>query len=53
MKVSCLSAFDDKEIMPDDAMVSAVLGETASIWNDLRTHVENSYPNVTGEWKHL
>lgn len=52
MKVSFLSAFDDKGIMPDDGMVTAVLGDAASIWDDLRTHVEENYPNVTGEWKH-
>ena len=34
MKVSCLSAFDDKSIMPDDNMVAVVLGNTASIWDE-------------------
>ena len=52
MKVSCLSAFDDKSIMPDDTMVFSALGKTASTWDELRTHVEETYPNVTGEWKH-
>ncbi|MCL2140986.1 MAG: DUF3788 domain-containing protein [Dehalococcoidia bacterium] len=52
MKVSCLSAFDDKAIMPNDGMVSTVLGNAAAIWDELRTHVEITYPNVTGEWQH-
>jgi len=52
MKVSCLSAFDDKVIMPDDGMITAVLGSATPIWDELRTHVHDNYPNVTGEWKH-
>ena len=52
MKVSCLSAFDDKAIMPDDDMVTVVLGGAAPLWDELRGYVEGAYPNVTGEWKH-
>ena len=52
MKVSCLSAFDDKTIIPDDGMISDALGETAPIWYELRSYVEETYPNVIGEWKH-
>jgi hypothetical protein len=52
MQVSCLSAFDNKNVIPDDGMVSAVLGGAASVWDELRTHVETTYPNITGEWKH-
>ena len=52
MKVSCLSAFDDKAIMPDDDMVAAVLGGAAPLWDELRGHVEGAFPNVTGEWKY-
>ena len=52
MKVSCLSAFDDKTIIPDDGMISDALGETAPIWHELRSYVEETYPNVIGEWKH-
>jgi hypothetical protein len=32
MKVSCLSAFGDKAVMPDDNAVSTVLGDTTKIW---------------------
>ena len=52
MKVSCLSAFGDKTVMPDDNAVSAVIGGTTNVWDELRTHVINNYPSVTGEWKH-
>ena len=52
MKVSCLSAFDDKGNTPNDGMVSDVLGETTQIWEELHAHVKNHYPNITGEWKH-
>ena len=52
MEVSCLSAFDDKSIMPSDDMVSTVLGTASSIWDDLRAYVHSNYPVVTGEWKH-
>jgi hypothetical protein len=52
MTVSCLSVFGDKAIMPDDSMVSAALGSTATIWDALRTHAGDTYPNVTGQWKH-
>ena len=52
MKVSCLSAFDDKTTMPDDNMVTAVLGSAAPVWDELCAHIEGAYPSVTGEWKH-
>jgi len=52
MKVSCLSFFPDKNIVPSDEMVATVLSATSSIWNELRTHVQDNYPSVTGEWKH-
>ena len=52
MKVSCLSVFGDKSAVPSDETVSDVLGAASSIWGDLRTHVQDNYPNITGEWKH-
>ena len=52
MTVSCLSVFEDKNIIPDDNMVSDALGNSASIWDELRTHVEDTYPSIAGEWKH-
>ena len=47
-----VSVFGDKAIMPDDGMVSAALGAASSIWDELRSRMQDSYPNVTGEWKH-
>jgi hypothetical protein len=35
MQGSCLSAFDNKNVAPDDGMVSAVLGSAASVWDEL------------------
>ena len=52
MTVSCISAFNDKSIIPDDDVISVSLGGTASIWDELRTHIENAYPSIAGEWKH-
>lgn len=52
MTASCLSAFPDKGIMPDGNMVSAVLGDTATMWDELRAHIGDTYPDITGEWKH-
>ena len=52
MQVSCLSAFDDIALMPDNGMVAAALGGAALIWDELRAHVEDNYPSVTGQWKH-
>jgi len=52
MKVSCLSAFGDKSVMPDGGMVSDALGDVSLIWDELRAHVADTYPNITGEWKH-
>jgi len=33
-------------------MVSAALGGAAPLWDELRTHVGENYPDITGEWKH-
>ena len=52
MTVGCLSAFADKTIMPDENMVAAVLGDVNPIWEELRVHVYECYPDVTGEWKY-
>ena len=52
MKVSCLSVFEDKTVMPDEDMVSAVLGSSSSVWDELHGHIADNYPNVIGEWKH-
>ena len=52
MNVSCVSAFDNKAIIPDNEAVSAILGNAAPLWNELCAHVTENYPNITREWKH-
>ena len=52
MKVSCLSAFGDKTQMPNEALLASVIGDTASLWNELCTHIQDTYPDVTTDWKH-
>lgn len=47
-----VSVFDDKSIIPNDDMVSAVLENTNSIWDELQSYVKAEFPNITGEWKH-
>jgi len=46
------SAFDDKSMAPDQGMVAAALGDASAVWDELQSHVNEEYPNITGEWKH-
>ena len=52
MKVSCLSAFADKAVMPEEGAAAAVLGAAALVWKELHEYVRDTYPDVHGEWKH-
>ena len=47
-----VSIFDDKSVMPDDSMVADALAESYLFWVKLQNYVWETYPNVTGEWKH-
>ena len=47
-----VSIFEDKAVMPDDSMVGGVLAESFPLWTGLRNYVQESYPDVKGEWKH-
>ncbi|MCL2810310.1 MAG: DUF3788 domain-containing protein [Clostridia bacterium] len=47
-----VSFFDDKSIMPQDDMVADALGNTHALWDEIKGHVQNTYPAITGEWKH-
>jgi len=47
-----VSVFDDKSIIPNNDMVSAVLKDTSPIWDELHNYVKEEFPNITGEWKH-
>lgn len=45
-----LSILDDKSKQPDDNDLTAVLGRTKSLWDELVTHVTKKYEPVTQEW---
>jgi len=47
-----LSFFDDKTNIPDDAMVASALGPAYPLWDEIKTHVQDTYPAITAEWKH-
>ena len=47
-----ISIFDEKAIVPTEDMVAVALAESFAIWNELKNHVLESYPDVTSEWKH-
>jgi len=47
-----ISIFDNKAVIPTDDMVAAALAESFVIWNELQSHMRESYPDVTSEWKH-
>ena len=46
-----LSAFDDKGLMPNDEMVTEVLGESITLWQTIKTHFTANYKNTSEEWK--
>ena len=45
-----LSFFCDKYMLPSEEEVSAVLKEVASMWNDVKVHIEK-YGRIKEEWK--
>lgn len=45
-----LSAFDDKNFMPDDEMVAKVLGDSFSYLETIRSHLAENYKNISEEW---
>jgi hypothetical protein len=47
-----ISAFDEKTIIPDDDMVTATLTDAALLWDELKNHVKETYPDVKEEWKY-
>jgi hypothetical protein len=47
-----ISAFDEKAVIPTDDMVAAVLADAAPLWEELKNHVKETYPDVKEEWKH-
>jgi hypothetical protein len=45
-----LSAFDDRAKPPQEAELRATLGNTWSLWEDLRRRVAASFPPPADEW---
>ena len=47
-----LSVFTDKTKLPGDRELAETLGETKELWDRLKTHVKETYPNIVEDWKH-
>jgi hypothetical protein len=47
-----LSVFDNKTKKPDDSELSAVLGDTYKLWQDIKKFVIHQYPEATEEWNY-
>ncbi len=45
------SIFDDKALCPDGDMVDSVLEESRSLWQELCSHIQETYTNIHTEWK--
>jgi len=45
-----LSAFDDKEHIPAKDEVSAVLGDTASLWDELISRIASRFDPLSEDW---
>lgn len=44
--------FLDKQIMPNDQMISEALGKTYKYWKEVRKSLDNEYDNLIEEWKY-
>jgi len=47
-----LSVFTDKSKLPGDRELAKALGETKQLWDQLKIHVKEIYPNIIEDWKH-
>ena len=47
-----LSVFLDKSKPPEENDLSTVLGETKSLWDELKTFVKEQCPDIIEDWKH-
>ena len=45
------SIFDDKSNQPDDAGLTAALGDSAVFWQNIKSHLRDRYGELTEEWK--
>jgi hypothetical protein len=46
-----LSAFEHKEVRPDDDAVAKALGEKKALWDGVKEHIASNHKNVNEEWK--
>lgn len=47
-----VSIFDEKKIVPTEAMLSEELGSSITFLNELKLFIQNEFGDVTPEWKH-
>ncbi len=47
-----LSAFLDKSQVPGEEELVTTLGKTKPLWDTLKSHVTETYPDVKEDWKH-
>ena len=45
------SIFDDKTTIPDDGMVDVILADTKTLWDKVKSHVDENYSGLDKEWK--
>jgi hypothetical protein len=45
------SMFDDKNIKPNDKMLSEILGKSYNRWNEIKKHLNSEYDDLIEEWK--
>jgi hypothetical protein len=51
-KTMGLSVFEDKSKLPGESELSGALGETKTLWDQLKNHVKETYGDITEDWKH-
>ncbi len=47
-----LSVFLDKSKRPDEHDLSGALGETKQLWDQVKTYVKETVPDIIEDWKH-
>jgi len=46
------SIFDNKAVIPDDAMVDTVLADMKPFWDAVKAHVAENYRGIMQSWKY-
>jgi len=47
-----LSVFSDRAKLPQDEDLAEVLGEAKALWDQLKDHVKDLFPDIIEDWKH-